>query len=70
MSLVNATLFFWIGQKNKVYVNDHDDCVDCHEDVDGSVIELRDGVTGIDTKHDLGNTSRNVIDDSQKWVIQ
>ena len=70
LSIVNATLFFWIGRHNKVYVNDHKDCVEVADDADGNAIELI-GETGMDsTKIRAKNpSSSSAIDDSRKWEI-
>ena len=66
LSLISATLFFWLGGRGKVYVNDHNDCVDCVDDPDGNVIGLREGETEIcSTKHHVQDSSDVVINDSQ-----
>lgn len=51
LSLINSTLFFWVRRHKKIHVDDHNDCVDVAEDVDGNAIGLRDGETDSDIIH-------------------
>lgn len=51
----------------KIHVDDHNDCVDVAEDVDGNAIGLRDGETDSDIIHSTHEGLRRyttMIDDS------
>jgi hypothetical protein len=67
LSLINSTLFFWVRRHEKIHVDDHNDCVDVAEDVDGNAIGLRDGETDSDiihSTHEGLRRSTTMIEDS------